>query len=200
MADSTPAPGTKPGSGKIILIVVAVLAVAASALAYIGWRVAHNASGKKAPLAAALSADSQPSSDDNDDARVNEIDEAQNRHRPKNWGQGDATPGAGSSPAKMNFTAAELGVDLYPGAEEEPGGGMRTRSESFASYTTSDPAGKVFEFYKSRLNSGAKIVQAANESMVDIERSNDAIVVVVHNAGDDPGARTNFIIQHSKWN
>jgi len=103
-----------------------------------------------------------------------------------------------------NFTAADLGVDLYPGAE--PGKGsmrmtMPTGPVVSASYLTSDSKDKVAAFYKDKLGSQATSMDFGGSSMVTLKKGDreQITVTIVQQAGQFDG-KTQIHIMHTTVN
>jgi hypothetical protein len=107
---------------------------------------------------------------------------------------GKITTGSDSS-----IGAAELGVDVYPGAARGPGslnlkspdGAMTT-----ANFTTSDSVSEVVDFYRARLGTNATVLESGQGATLtsDSSISNDSVVVTV--SSSDNG-KTKIVILHS---
>jgi len=105
---------------------------------------------------------------------------------------------------RENFTAADLGVDLYPGAE--PGKGsmrmtMPTGPVVSASYLTTDAKDKVAAFYKDKLGSQATSMDFGGSSMVTLKKGDreQITVTLVQQAGQFDG-KTQIHIMHTTVN
>jgi hypothetical protein len=102
----------------------------------------------------------------------------------------------------MKFTAAELGVDVYPGAEPKKSGSMRMsiagNSVVSAAFLTSDPVDKVVAFYKDKLGSDATSMEFGGTSILTSKKSDheQVSVTIVQHANQADG-RTQIQIQHT---
>jgi len=98
------------------------------------------------------------------------------------------TPGGSiTTGLNANVTAADLGVDLYPGATtgegsmnmKSPNGSMVT-----AVYLSPDPSDKIVSFYKEKLGDQASIVQTSNGTVLSAgQKDKDNIVITITSDG-----------------
>ena len=98
------------------------------------------------------------------------------------------TPGGSiTTGLNANVTAADLGVDLYPGATtgegsmnmKSPNGSMVT-----AVYLSPDPSDKIVSFYKEKLGDQASIVQTSNGTVLSAgQKDKDNIVITITSEG-----------------
>jgi len=113
------------------------------------------------------------------------------------------TPGfAMNADAGMKFTADELGIDLYPGAEPSKSGNLRMNiagsSIVSATFLTSDPKDKVVEFYKGKLDSNATSMDFGGSAMLSEKKSDqDQITVTIAQASNQSDGKTQIHIQHT---
>jgi len=102
----------------------------------------------------------------------------------------------------MKFTSAELGTDIYPGAEPKKSGSMRMSiagsSVVSAAFLTSDPADKVVAFYKDKLGSDTTSMEFGGTSILTSKKTDreQVSVTIVQNANQQDG-RTQIQIQHT---
>ncbi len=112
-------------------------------------------------------------------------------------------PGAGSISASTNqtFTAADLGTDIYPGAE--PGKGslrmsLPTGTMVTAVYLTSDSKDQVLAFYKDKLGSVASVMDTPDGGIVTLQKSDQESVMVTITANSSQAAgKTQISIVHT---
>ena len=112
------------------------------------------------------------------------------------------TPG-GSFTANSNehFSASDLGVDVYPGAESAKGG-MRitlpTGSSVTAVFVTSDSKDQVVSYYKEKLGSQTSVFDSSNSAMLTAEKSKQetVMVTVTPNSSEHDG-KTQITIIHT---
>jgi hypothetical protein len=96
---------------------------------------------------------------------------------------------------------AELGVDIYPGAERNASGTMRMNLANNlvvrAAYTTSDPASNVVSYYKDKLGSDATSMQIGPVTTLSSVTAGgggkDMLTITVTSS-----TPTQFVIQHTK--
>lgn len=108
----------------------------------------------------------------------------------------DGTMTAG---AATNFTADELGTDIYPGAQAIAGGlRLNTRSGStiHGVFETSDSKDQVLSFYKSKFGSDASVFDAASSAMITVKKGEHETVMVTISSASD--GKTKISIMHSK--
>ena len=100
-----------------------------------------------------------------------------------------STPG-GTITANQSakISAADLGIDPYPGATTGEGSmNMKTPNGSMvtAVYISSDPADKIVAFYKEKLGDQASIVQTSNGTVLSAgEKDKNNIVVTITPEGN----------------
>ena len=103
-------------------------------------------------------------------------------------GNGDvsiSTPNGTITTGKSaNLSAADLGVDPYPGAITTNDGSMNmktpTGSMVTSVFTSTDSSDKVVSFYKEKLGDQASIVQTGNGTMLSAgERDKNSVMVTI---------------------
>jgi len=103
-----------------------------------------------------------------------------------------------------NFTAEELGTDIYPGAQPTTGGmrmNLPTGSVISGVFLTADSKEQVVAFYKSKLGSEASVFDAANSAMISVRRpSHDNIMISVKSRESEDDGKTKISIVHTKNN
>lgn len=103
-----------------------------------------------------------------------------------------------------NFTADELGTDIYPGAQPTTGGmrmNLPTGSVISGVFLTTDSKEQVVAFYKSKLGSEASVFDAANSAMISVRRpSHDNIMISVSSRESENDGKTKISIVHTKNN
>jgi hypothetical protein len=87
-----------------------------------------------------------------------------------------------------NVTAADLGVDLYPGATTGEGSmNMKTPNGSMvtAVYLSPDPSDKIVAFYKEKLGDQASIVQTSHGTVLSAgQKDKDNVVITITPEGN----------------
>ena len=99
------------------------------------------------------------------------------------------------------FTASDLGVDLYPGAQSTRGGmrmQMPTGSMVTAVFLTSDSKQQVTDFYKGKLGSAATVMESSEGAVISINKGQQESIVVTitaHPSRDE--GKTRVTIMHT---
>jgi hypothetical protein len=114
---------------------------------------------------------------------------AKSAHKDSSGNVSISTPGGTITAGQnTNLTAADLGVDLYPGATSGEGSmNMKTPNGSMvtAVYLSSDPPDKIVAFYKERLGDKASIVQTSNGTVLSSgEKDRDNVVITITTEGN----------------
>ena len=109
---------------------------------------------------------------------------AKNAHKDSSGNVSISTPGGSITAGQSaNVSAADLGVDLYPGATTGEGSmNMKTPNGSMvtAVYLSPDPSDKIVGFYKEKLGDQASIVQTSNGTVLSAgEKDKDSIVITI---------------------
>jgi hypothetical protein len=100
-----------------------------------------------------------------------------------------------------NFTASDLGVDIYPGATPTVGGSkMEVLNASIvtAVYLTSDPVSKVEAFYKDKFGTVATDLNMGETAMIVHKVSDKETINVTLTSKNSQEGKTRIMIQHSK--
>jgi hypothetical protein len=104
-----------------------------------------------------------------------------------------------TSANSATFTAADLGVDIYPGATPADGGSkMEVAAASIvtAVYLTPDPVSKVEAFYKDKFGTVATDLNMGGTVMI-VHKVSEKETINVTATGKGDG-KTRIMIQHSK--
>jgi hypothetical protein len=109
---------------------------------------------------------------------------AKSARKDRNGNVSISTPGGTITTGQSaNVSAADLGVDLYPGATTGEGSmNMQTANGSVvtAVYLSSDPSDKIVAFYKEKLGDQASIVQTRNGTVLSAgEKNKDNVVITI---------------------
>jgi hypothetical protein len=95
-------------------------------------------------------------------------------------------------------TAAELGVDVYPGAQPSSAADRRDSTGSTVvsqSFVSNDRMDLVINFYKARMVGQASIYASGNGVVVSISTNSQDLIQVAIAPG--PGAQTRIVITHT---
>jgi hypothetical protein len=107
--------------------------------------------------------------------------------------------GSMSATTGSNFTAEELGADIYPGAQATQGGmrmNLPTGSIVSGAFETSDSKDQVLTFYKSKFGSDASVFDGGNSAMISMKKGEHESVMVTISAAHD--GKTKVSIVHTK--
>jgi hypothetical protein len=112
------------------------------------------------------------------------------------------TPGGTiSAGASENFSASDLGTDLYPGAESGKGGARMTLpggSWVSAVFVTSDSKDQVVSFYKSKLGSEVSVYDSGDTAVLSAQKSKqESIIVTVTANKSEYNGKTQIAIVHT---
>jgi hypothetical protein len=112
------------------------------------------------------------------------------------------TPGGTiSAGASENFSASDLGTDLYPGAEAGKGGARMTLpggSWVSAVFVTPDSKDQVVSFYKSKLGSEVSVYDSADSAVLSAQKSKqESIIVTVTANKSEYNGKTQIAIVHT---
>lgn len=103
---------------------------------------------------------------------------------------------------ETNFTAEELGTDIYPGAQSVHGGmrmNLPTGSIVSGAFLTSDSKDKVLDFYKSKLGSAASVFDSDTSAMISVKKDNhENIMVTISARPSENNGKTKISIVHTK--
>ncbi len=116
-----------------------------------------------------------------------------------------STPGGTfSANSSENFTASELGTDIYPGAQSTRGGmkmDLPTGSMVTGVYLTSDSKQQVVDFYKGKFGSAAAVLDTTDGAILTlpISKQESVMVTITAKPSQDDG-KTKVVIMHTKSN
>ncbi len=103
-----------------------------------------------------------------------------------------------------NFTAADLGTDIYPGATTGKGSmrmSLPTGSMVTAVLLTSDPKDQVAAFYKSKFGSDASTFDSGNATVITLNKSKqESIVMTISKGESENQGKTQITIVHTTSN
>jgi hypothetical protein len=103
-----------------------------------------------------------------------------------------------SAGSDNSLGAAELGVDIYPGATHAPGS-LNVKgpngATATANFTTSDSVSQVVDFYKDKLGANSTTMETSGGTILTSGSSNpnNSLMVTVTSEGD----KTKFSILHT---
>jgi hypothetical protein len=114
---------------------------------------------------------------------------AKSVHKDSSGNVSISTPGGSITTGQSaNVTAADLGVDLYPGATTGEGSmNMKTPNGSMvtAVYLSPDASDKIVAFYKEKLGDQASIVQTSNGTVLSAgQKDRDNVVITITTEGN----------------
>jgi hypothetical protein len=114
-----------------------------------------------------------------------------------------SVPGSGgfSASSKETYTAAELGVDPYPGAQSAKGGmrmSLPTGTMVTAVYVTSDSKDQVLAFYKEKLGSDVSTVDTSEGAILTLKKGEQesVMITITANSSENEG-KTQITIVHT---
>jgi len=106
-----------------------------------------------------------------------------------------------SANATENFTASDLGTEIYPGAESVKGGMRMTMPNGTmisAVYVTSDSKDQVLAFYKSKLTGNVSTFDTVNGSVITYNKGeSESIVVTITSEPSEYDGKTQIHIVHT---
>jgi hypothetical protein len=115
------------------------------------------------------------------------------------------TPGGTiTADSSENFTASELGTDVYPGARSVRGGmrmNLPTGSMVTGIFVTTDSKEQVLDYYKSKLGSGASTYDSGDSALVTLNQGQqETIMVTISARASQEDGKTRISIVHTKAN
>jgi len=113
---------------------------------------------------------------------------------------GTLTAGTGAS-----VTAGDLGVDIYPGANQQQNGSLHITtpkgSEISAVFTTNDSMTQVVDFYKGKLGTGVSVYQSDKSAVLtstSADNKSSVMVTISTEGNPTPGeGQTKIAIMHT---
>ncbi len=95
------------------------------------------------------------------------------------------------------FTAADLGIAIYPGATQGKGGlrmNIAGKSMVSANFLTTDSPDKVFAFYKDKAGPNAQIMGTGTGGIITMQSGSSSITVTVAQAASEHDGETQITI------
>lgn len=109
--------------------------------------------------------------------------------------------GSISTNTSDTYTASDLGVDIYPGAQPGKGSArmtMPTGSMVTAVYVTPDSKEQVLNFYKNKLGSTASVYDSGTGSVLTMNNgSQSSTVITVSSSASEYDGKTQIHIVHT---
>jgi hypothetical protein len=125
----------------------------------------------------------------------------ENIHVDSKTGDVDIAGSSFSTNSSSTLSAADLGVDIYPGAVKGEGSmNLKTPQGSMitAIYTTKDPVAQVVDFYKGKLGDQASTVETGNGTMLTNASNNDDTSKLVITVTPEGGSTKIAIVHTTK--
>jgi hypothetical protein len=112
------------------------------------------------------------------------------------------TPGGSiSTNTGDTYTASDLGIEIYPGAQAGKGSmrmTMPTGTMVTAVYVTSDSKDQVVSFYKSKLGSDASVYESGEGSVLTMNKGQqNSIVITISSSASEYDGKTQIHIVHT---
>lgn len=99
-----------------------------------------------------------------------------------------------------SYSAAELGIDIYPGATPTQGGAkmeMPNGSWTTGAFLTSDSKDQVVAFYKDKLGSDSSLMDSDDGGILSLKKSDkDTVTVTVTSKANQNDGKTKIVILH----
>ena len=109
-----------------------------------------------------------------------------------------------SASTPENITAADLGTDIYPGAQSVKGGmrmDLPTGSMVTGIFVTSDCKDQVVTYYKAKFGSGASTFDTSDGAMITLPVGDkESVMVTVTAKPSENDGKTKIVIVHTKNN
>jgi hypothetical protein len=116
----------------------------------------------------------------------------------------DTPNGPVSAVSNEKLTAADLGIAIYPGAEQSKGGARLNLGAGpmvTANFLTSDPKEKVIAFYKDQLGSGAETMVSGDGAFLMLTKANkESVNITISQRASLFDGKTRITILHSTPN
>ncbi|MFY9938088.1 MAG: zinc ribbon domain-containing protein [Silvibacterium sp.] len=113
-----------------------------------------------------------------------------------------STPSGSITAGRTAVSDADLGVPIYPGAARAEGGmqiNSGTGSMVTVVYSTSDPIGKVVDFYKSKLGENTSVIQTGNGAVITSGKENkEGLVITISPDTSANGGQTKITIMRTQ--
>jgi hypothetical protein len=110
------------------------------------------------------------------------------------------TPGGTFSAGDTAVSPSDLGIDLYPGANQQKGAvriSTPKGSTVTAVFETGDSLDKVLSWYKDKLGSGASVYQSDKSAVLTLADDTKKTSVMVTISNEDNDGKTKIAIMHS---
>jgi hypothetical protein len=110
------------------------------------------------------------------------------------------TPGGTFSAGDTAVAASELGVDLYPGSNQQKGAvriSTPKGSTVTAVFETGDSLDQVLSYYKDKLGSGASVFQSDKSAVLTLADEAKKTSVMVTISNEDNDSKTKIAIMHT---
>jgi len=102
---------------------------------------------------------------------------------------------------EQTYTAADLGTDIYPGAQSAKGGmkmSLPTGSMVTGIFVTSDSKDQVVEFYKSKFGADASVMDMQDAAIMTLKKGEqESVMVTVTSKASDNDGKTKIAIVHT---
>jgi hypothetical protein len=111
-----------------------------------------------------------------------------------------STPAGTFSAGDTAVSPSDLGIDLYPGANQQKGAvriSTPKGSTVTAVFETSDSLDKVLSWYKDKLGSGASVYQSDKNAVLTLADDTKKTSVMVTISNEDNDGKTKIAIMHS---
>ncbi len=112
-----------------------------------------------------------------------------------------ANGGSLSVSSSQNFTASDLGTDIYPGATAGQGGmRMSTPSGSWVTgiFLTSDSKDQVLNYYKAKFGSDSALMETNDAAILTLKKSEkESIMVTISSKAGENDGKTKIAIMHT---
>jgi hypothetical protein len=109
--------------------------------------------------------------------------------------------GSFSINSNKTYSAAELGIDIYPGATSARGSmkmTLPTGSMVTGVFETADSKDQVIAFYKAKLGADASVSESDDSAVMTLKRSDkEQVMVTVSSRANESNGKTKFVILHT---
>ncbi len=106
-----------------------------------------------------------------------------------------------SANTAQSFTAAELGTDLYPGAQSVSGGmkmELPTGSMVTGVFLTTDSKQQVIDFYKGKFGADAMVMDTSDGAIVSMKKGEqESVMVTITAKPTEDNGKTKVVILHT---
>jgi hypothetical protein len=103
--------------------------------------------------------------------------------------------------ASQTYGAAELGTDVYPGAQAIKGGAkmsLPTGSMVTGVFTTTDSKDQVVAFYKSKFGSDASVMDMPDAAIMTLKKGEqESVMVTATSKASENDGKTKIVIVHT---